>query len=414
MPDPDKLFQDAISAVQGVKTPEADQMMIALQNMVQQGTITPEQLQTALVDKNAFNNITSTPEFQQAQQSALGQLQQIGSEGGLTAIDRAKIQDVNDQLNQTAKGRTEAVMQNARERGIGGSGLEMASRLQEEQSAADRASRQGTDVAAQAQQRALAAIQGAGQMGGQMQAAEFNRGASKAQAQNAIDAANAAMMNQGNLYNTQTANAAQAANLGEKQRVSEGNVGLANTQEQYNKALPEQQFQNELAKQGAIANIYGNWGQVAAAKRGAKTGFQNQLLAGGLQAGGTALGTMMGGPVGGAAGGQVAGQFNPNAPQYENQLPGYADGGEVKNYDCGGMVGQDFTKGGMVPGQAKVAGDSPINDTVKAKLSPGELVVPRSLVSEFHKHSKPKVKGPKVDHKDIAQVFKALASMKGE
>lgn len=37
--------------------------------------------------------------------------------------------------------------------------------------------------------------------------------------------------------------------------------------------------------------------------------------------------------------------------------------------------------GGFVPGQAKVAGDSPKNDVVDAKLSPGEIVIPRSVVN---------------------------------
>lgn len=38
------------------------------------------------------------------------------------------------------------------------------------------------------------------------------------------------------------------------------------------------------------------------------------------------------------------------------------------------------SKGAMVPGQAKVKGDSPSNDTVSAKLSPGEIVIPRHIV----------------------------------
>lgn len=38
--------------------------------------------------------------------------------------------------------------------------------------------------------------------------------------------------------------------------------------------------------------------------------------------------------------------------------------------------------GGYIPGHAKVVGDSPENDTVPAKLSPGELVVPRSVVAQ--------------------------------
>jgi len=39
-------------------------------------------------------------------------------------------------------------------------------------------------------------------------------------------------------------------------------------------------------------------------------------------------------------------------------------------------------RGGKVPGQAKVKGNSPKNDTVDAKLSPGEIVVPRTAADD--------------------------------
>lgn len=44
------------------------------------------------------------------------------------------------------------------------------------------------------------------------------------------------------------------------------------------------------------------------------------------------------------------------------------------------MGWMNASSGAMVPGEAKVAGDHPSNDTVNAKLSPGELVVPRTVV----------------------------------
>ena len=43
----------------------------------------------------------------------------------------------------------------------------------------------------------------------------------------------------------------------------------------------------------------------------------------------------------------------------------------------GGAI--DFVGGGPVPGKAKVPGDSPKNDTVPAVVSPGEVVLPRSI-----------------------------------
>ena len=45
----------------------------------------------------------------------------------------------------------------------------------------------------------------------------------------------------------------------------------------------------------------------------------------------------------------------------------------------GGDVGSALKAGGHVPGQANVTGDSLQNDTVHAMLSPGEIVLPRSV-----------------------------------
>jgi hypothetical protein len=47
----------------------------------------------------------------------------------------------------------------------------------------------------------------------------------------------------------------------------------------------------------------------------------------------------------------------------------------------GGVIkGEEYAaKGKMVPGKAKVKGDSLKNDTVNAKLSPGEIIIPRSI-----------------------------------
>ena len=39
----------------------------------------------------------------------------------------------------------------------------------------------------------------------------------------------------------------------------------------------------------------------------------------------------------------------------------------------------NMKSGGPVPGMPAVPGDSPANDTVNAKLSPGEIVLPRSV-----------------------------------
>lgn len=56
--------------------------------------------------------------------------------------------------------------------------------------------------------------------------------------------------------------------------------------------------------------------------------------------------------------------------------------GELAAMSSGGSVSKkpkDFKQGGHVPGQAKVKGDSLKNDTVPALVSPGEIVIPRSV-----------------------------------
>lgn len=83
----------------------------------------------------------------------------------------------------------------------------------------------------------------------------------------------------------------------------------------------------------------------------ANVGIQqgNQKAQGGLLGGiGAIAGTAIGGPVGGA---------------------------------LGSMAGKLMSDGGVVPGQAPVPGDSPANDIVPARLSPGEVVIPREVMS---------------------------------
>lgn len=85
--------------------------------------------------------------------------------------------------------------------------------------------------------------------------------------------------------------------------------------------------------------------------------MQTQLLGGLANAAGPAIGMMFGGPAGAAAGSTIAG------------------GSKMGQSMSAGMA-----NGGVVPGKAKVAGDSPVNDTVSAQLSPGEVVIPRSIM----------------------------------
>lgn len=228
-----------------------------------------------------------------------------------------------------------------------------------------------------AQQQALA---------GQLQAQSMGQGPNPAQAQLA--------QNTGN-------NIASQASLAAGQRGASANAGLiarqvgqqgaatqqqsvgqaATLQAQQQIAAQQQLAAQQQAMQGvaaqqvgqqanAIGNVstlsQGNYGQLLGAQ-----GAEQTINSGVAQNNAKTIGGFIGQGLG-AAGTALTG------------VPGKADGGMI----TGGpksRAGQHFAAfkaGGPVPGKAQVAGDSSKNDTVLAKLSPGEIVIPRSAASD--------------------------------
>lgn len=475
----DKMRQMAIDAFNAIQSPELKDLQIQLDKYVASGRLTPEQAEAELLQSNAFNDIVTDPALAGAQKQALAALQEVGTQGGMTAIDKARLQDITNEQNQVAKGRKDAVMQQAQQRGMGGSDINTVNQLMEEQSAADRASQRGTDVAAEAQARALQALMAAGQTAGQIRGQDYGEQANKAQAENAIDLFNKQTLNQTNLYNVDAANRAQAANLANEQSISNANVGTTNQERQQNASAVQQAFQNEMAKASGKAGTYNAWADEASGAKRSENAADMALLGGAVQG----VATAFGGPAGGAIANQgMAGSTSQN-PQFgkvynptEREM-GFAGGGEVtmgedefkkehnrllntldnptpvalsseadrqrremeeQNLNCGGpvkrmadggavktpplpitsneqkgwtltdpngeVIGEfpnyeeaaafaqkvqqkqphvsDFRNGGPVPGKAPVPGNSPANDTVHAKLSPGEVVVPRTAMSD--------------------------------
>jgi hypothetical protein len=103
---------------------------------------------------------------------------------------------------------------------------------------------------------------------------------------------------------------------------------------------------------------------------GGSADFQSMPDVGGEGAGGDALGG-----VGGANAGMMFG-----AMAHGGQVPKYSGGGGISSVmSLLPMLAMLASNGGGVPGQAKVPGDSPENDTQLVAASPGEVVLPRTL-----------------------------------
>ena len=143
---------------------------------------------------------------------------------------------------------------------------------------------------------------------------------------------------------------------------------------------------NTLGMTGIGANYKSN-AQGVNAQTAAQNAQSNSKLFGSILSG--AAGALTGGAALGAGGAAAGGGgMNPAAMalggrDFNENLGGYnfAQGGQVPG---GGQswlaqAAMQMQGGGMVPGRAQVAGDSPRNDTVPAALSPGEIVLPRSV-----------------------------------
>lgn len=178
-------------------------------------------------------------------------------------------------------------------------------------------------------------------------------------------------------------------------------AGLATTQTGQQIAGQQNLTNSNQAQQGALMGALGQQNATQAGITNTQQSGQNQLNAGNQQEGQTILkgltqdiGSVLtlahGGQVQNPKLGAVASQDRFPAPHHLRQLGSLYHGTSYKTPQYqpqtklahGGetTVGSQLKTGGAVPGKAQVSGDSEKNDTVAAKLSPGEVVIPRSVM----------------------------------
>lgn len=144
--------------------------------------------------------------------------------------------------------------------------------------------------------------------------------------------------------------------------------GAANTQAMQGQAAIGR-LEEQRQQQAAFGNYLGQQNQQAANYLGAASGAQqavNNTQTQNANRGTQALGGILGGAS--SALGFLA--------KYDGgEIPPIGKSGPQSNF------GKCYKQGGEVPGKAAVAGNDPKNDTVKAMLSPGEVVIPRDVMS---------------------------------
>lgn len=379
----------AIQAIQNVRPPTAAQLTLPeLQKYVSAGVLTPEQYQAISADPNTFQQVvqaTQDNSGSDAQKSALQQLSQISQNGGSTPINQANLLNNVNQTNQAMQAARSGIEQQAQERGVAGGGLEFINKLMNEQSNAQNANTGAVNAGANNAQLALNSIAQQGQIGGQLQGQANSMTQAQAQAAQQIAQYNSQLQSQANQYNATNANQAQQMNLANAQGISGQNTALANQRTQQNAQIPQTMFNDQMQQANAEAGAYRNAGDLAQQQASQQNAFTGNLIGAGAKLGagymtsGASMAPVAGNPMNSTANsGYSTGATKDNQTYYaqggEVKAQCYAQGGEVHDHQLCMMAG------GGVPGDdAPVPGDSTENDTVDAKLSPGEIVLPRSV-----------------------------------
>lgn len=249
-----------LERIMGISLPSIEEQEIELERMRSAGELTPEMEDAIGQTASKMEGVSTDPRLAGVQNSVLDRLVKQGSEG-LTAEDRAALNDVRREGAREQQSTQQAIMANMAARGAGGAGAELAAQLQSSQAGADRASQESDRLASMAQQRALAALSQSGGMATSMRGQEFGEKSDVAKAQDEINRFNTANQQNVQQRNVGSRNNAQASNLQNAQNIMNQNVQLSNQQQMHNKALAQQQFDNKM-KQAQAASGASN--QVAA------------------------------------------------------------------------------------------------------------------------------------------------------
>lgn len=252
------------------------------------GNFTPEELQATGLPAGVINAA-----MRQKQLQAIGGIEEL-SQTGLSAIDRAALAEIQNQIATQERGQRESILQNMAQRGISGSGQELAAQLQSSQAASQQASTQGMQQAAQAQRARMQALSSLSEMAGGIEQTDFQREAQRQAAQDAINQFNVQNKNVAGLRNLQTKQDLANLNVQERNRIAQANIDLENQQRlqnQVNRPLAQYGLQSQYAS--GISQGLGGIGQTQTQQQLANQQAMMQGLGTGLTTGGSVAGSYL-------------------------------------------------------------------------------------------------------------------------
>lgn len=252
------------------------------------GNFTPEELQATGLPSGVINAA-----MRQKQLQAIGGVEEL-SQTGLSAIDRAALTEIQNQIAAQERGQRESILQNMAQRGLAGSGQELAAQLQGSQAASQQASTQGMQQAAQAQRARTQALSQLAELSGGIEQTDFQREQQRQAAQDAINQFNVQNRNVAGLRNLQTQQDIANLNAQERNRIAQANIDLENQQRlqnQVNRPLAQYGLQSQYAS--GISQGLGGIGQTQTQQQLANQQAMAQGIGTGLTTGGSVAGSYL-------------------------------------------------------------------------------------------------------------------------
>lgn len=228
-----------LEEIESLNLPPEEKMRMSEDMVAQYKQFAPEAL-----GPSAMESVSTDPRTRAAQLSALEQLTGL-SQGGLTDQAKMEMAQAQQMAGQQARAQREAAQGAAARRGIGGSGIDLATQAMGDQNVYGQNYMAGMQGAAMSEQARRSALEQMSGLAGQMRGQDFSEAAEKATAADRIKQFNAAARNN---FNQNMMDA--------KQNALSRNADV--TQQAFNNRLNKQKL-----KSGARSDLYGHYSRIA-------------------------------------------------------------------------------------------------------------------------------------------------------
>jgi len=259
-------YNQAISELMAIGMPPNLAKEVVLKEFQSAGKLTPEMEQEVNLGPSKVEGITEDPSTREAQVQALQLLQQSGR--GISPQDRLKFNEMRQQVQRDAEAKRQQILQEYKQRGMGGSGAELAAQLSQAQAGANQSSMEGDRIAAASAENALNAIRESGNLGGQIRGQDFDVARTKASAADEFAKFNAQNQASRQARNIGSRNDAQSANLANAQAIMNQNTAQANQERLRQNEAQRTYWQDQAQRAQMRAGAYNQQGSQADARAG--------------------------------------------------------------------------------------------------------------------------------------------------